>query len=226
MNESPEATSPASIAATVAAIRERLRMIDEIDRGTADMVERLAEAVRSSAEVRAQASLDIAAAIDRLERSISARDAAQRAAMLALQQEVAVAHTRALGVGEALTGLELELAGLQARLSEDESTPVTPQPDGEPPASPNPMQPLPAATTHFIEVEQIPTAGAALSIQRFVAELPGVVAATTREYAAGLLRLEVRTRGAFDPANLLGWPGGKLELVEQDERALLYRLAG
>ncbi|MCC6792140.1 MAG: hypothetical protein IT336_10655 [Thermomicrobiales bacterium] len=222
MSQPPAMSPSSSVPVEIATLRERLRLIDEIDRGTVEMVERLAEAVRGSAEVRAQATLEIAGAIDRLERTILARDAAQRDALLALHQEVAAAHTRAMGVGAALSGLERELTGLQARFDEPQAeTSDEPPAAGETVAS---MPPLPAASSFFIEVEQVPSAGAALSIQRFVSELPGVVAATTREYAAGLLRLEVRARGECDPSQLGRWPGGRLELAARDGDALLFRV--
>src|SRR4051794_5017514 len=75
--------------------------------------------------------------------------------------------------------------------------------------------PQPAATSVITAVEQVPSASVAFSIQRFGAGLPGVVAATTREYAAGRLRLEVMSRGAIRADDIGLWPGGRLEVVEQ-----------
>jgi hypothetical protein len=221
MSQTETTPSGDVVANELARLRDRLKIVDEIDRSTTEMVVRLAEAVRSSAEVRAQANLEISASIDHLERSVKERDSKRRDVMLALQQEVALAHARAGGVGVALTGLESELSGLQARLTESEAG-IDNSPD-EAPAAPK-LQPLPSAESIFIEIDRVPTAGAALSLQRFVAELPGVVAATTREYAAGLLRLEVRTRGPFDPANLLAWPGGVLEVETRESDALVFQL--
>jgi len=70
----------------------------------------------------------------------------------------------------------------------------------------------------------VPSATVALSIQRFVAGLPGVVAATTREYAAGQLRLEVMSRGAIRADEIGLWPGGRLVVVEQAENGISFRV--
>lgn len=234
----PSAGRSGEIRTELTALRDRLRLVDEIDRQTTEMVERLAEAVRSSAEVRAQANLEIAASLERLERLVTAREERQRAAMTALKQDITVTHARAVEFGAALMGLERELAGLQARLAEaDVQTAPATAPGGAPaiaservkastpePASGVPMPPLPSAASVFVEVERVPSAGAALSIQRFVSELPRVVAATTREYAAGHLRLEVRTRGLIDIAELQEWPGGRFELVAQEADTILLRI--
>jgi hypothetical protein len=225
------------IKAELAALRDRLRLVDEIDRQTTEMVERLAEAIRSSAEVRAQANLEIGASLERLERVVFEREARQRETVAALRQDMTVVHARAIGLGAAVTGLESNLAGLQARLAEAEvSAPAAdsgiasaaePHPAESPPPEPAfgvPMPPLPSAASIFVEVEHVPSAGAALSLQRFVSELPAVVAATTREFASNHLRLEIRTRGPINIGELQGWPEGRLELVKQDTDTVLLRI--
>lgn len=228
------ATGMGDLSTEFSVLREGLRLIDEIDRQTIDMVERLAEAVRTSGGVRARASLEIAASIERLERLIDDRDVRQRELMVSLQQDVTVAHARALSLGAAIDGLERKFTGMEDRLVDGETAPSDAGGEmaadgaaGSQPAAPEterPVPPLPTAGSLFVEVERVPSAGAALSIQRYVSQLPRVVAATTREYAAGHLRLEVRARGPIDSAEFLGWPGGRLELVAQEADSFWFRI--
>jgi hypothetical protein len=233
----PSRGGSGEIEAELAVLRDRLRLVDEIDRQTTEMVERLAEAIRSSAEVRAQANLEIGSSLERLERVLTEREARHRETVAALRQDVTVVHARAIGLGAAVTGLESNLAGLQARLAGAEvsataaDTGMAPAAEPHPVESPLPgpalgvpMPPLPSAASIFVEVERVPSAGAALSIQRFVSELPAVVAATTREFSSSHLRLEIRTRGPIDVGELQRWPEGRLELVKQDVDSVLLRI--
>jgi hypothetical protein len=223
----------------LAGLRARLRILEEIDEQTTEMVVRLAEAVRSSAEVRAQASLDIAVSLDRVERLLADHDRRQRMVMRGIQQDVTVAQARVVGLASIANGLEAAFLGLQERLAQAETQETTdggpvdppiaiPTPIAAPTTVPQnaPAGPRPAASSFMVEFEQVPSASAALSIQRFITELPGVVAATTREYAGGHLRLEVRTRGAVSMNEIGTWPGGRLEVVGQSQGRITYRVVG
>jgi hypothetical protein len=75
-----------------------------------------------------------------------------------------------------------------------------------------------------VKIDQVPSARVALSIQRFVSALPGVVAATTREYAGGHLRLEVMARGAVQVDEIGRWPDGRLEVVEGAADGVCFRV--
>lgn len=233
---------PGDLAQELAGLRAHLRLLEELDQQTAEMVIRLADAVRSSNEVRAQVSLEVAAALGRVERLVAERNQRQREALAAFRQDVTVAHSRAVGLATMVQSIEQEIRALQARLAAAESAAEgDDEPAAEPeetePAEPDtssesrpeaprsmPAGPQPAASSILVEVEEVPSASAALSFQRFVAGLAGVVAATTREYAAGHLRLEVRTRGPVGAAELTRWPDGELEILESSAGTIRLRM--
>ena len=253
--ESPPPDSETTTAAQddlgreLAAVGSHLRLVDELDQQTADMVIRLADAVRSSTEVRAQVGLEIGASLERIERLLAERQQRQRDAVTSLRDEIAQVHARAVGLATAVRDLDQDMTSLGARLSEASGEPaaeadesaasrapdlpdnpaneavedVGDAPEPTPIAGPR-AKPQPAATSVVIAVEQVPSASVALSIQRFVAGLPGVVAATTREYAAGQLRLEVMSRGAIRVDEIGLWPGGRLEVVEQAADGISFRV--
>jgi hypothetical protein len=236
-------------AGELAAVRSHLRLVDELDQQTADMVIRLADAVRSSTEVRAQVGLEIAASLERIERLLNDRRQRQRDAIAALRDDVLQTQARAVELAMAVRGLEQEMTSLDNRLSEASAEPAAHTEELLPAAVSDqaneaggdtgetahesstptlidtpPVVPQPAATSVVIAVEQVPSATVALSIQRFVAGLPGVVAATTREFAAGQLRLEVMSRGAIRVDEIGLWPGGRLVVVEQAENGISFRV--
>jgi len=59
-----------------------------------------------------------------------------------------------------------------------------------------------------VVVHGVPRAAAALSLQRHLAGLPAVAAVEAREYAGGVLRLQVETRAPLAVDDLRGWEEG------------------
>ena len=57
-------------------------------------------------------------------------------------------------------------------------------------------------------VHGVPRAAAALSLQRHLAALPAVEAVEAREYAGGVLRLQVQTRAPLAVDDLRAWEEG------------------
>jgi len=88
--------------------------------------------------------------------------------------------------------------------------PIAPRADGAD-AVPIPTRTEPAqgdASPVTVLVHGVPRAAAALSLQRHLAALPHVEAVEAREYAAGILRLQVLARRPLAVADLDGWEAG------------------
>jgi hypothetical protein len=54
-------------------------------------------------------------------------------------------------------------------------------------------------------VHGVPSARAALSLQRFVASLPQVAAVSAREFIGGVLRLDAQVRDQLEAAQFVTW---------------------
>jgi hypothetical protein len=63
-----------------------------------------------------------------------------------------------------------------------------------------------------VVVHGVPSARAALSLQRFVSSLPQVAAVSAREFIGGVLRLDVRVHGQLETAQFLTW--GDVHAIE------------
>jgi hypothetical protein len=76
-------------------------------------------------------------------------------------------------------------------------------------------------------VQGVPRAAAALSLQRHLAALPHVEGVEAREYAEGVLRLQVTSGGPLTLDDLRGWDGGSgLEPVHVQGDVIEVRLPG
>lgn len=200
----------------LAALRLQLRILDDIDLQTNDMVDKLMATVRSLVELRAKTSLDIAGAIERIEALADAREAAQRRLLLDLRGDIARTQQTAGELAAATAALDRSYQALQERIAAELAPPRPPAPP-EPTAAPPPATPRPDAETITLRFENVDSAATALSLQRFVSRVPGVTAVTGRQYVGTDLRLDAAIRGELFYDDLLDWPGGELTLLGATE---------
>lgn len=179
-------TPPADLAAELARTRDRVAFYESFDTVIQDNIVRSAELLRQAAAEREKATR--AASDARLE--LDRRAAAQGR----LWDEL----------GAELAAIQERLAVIAGRLANARDG-VVGTPDGG--SSATTAAAAPAASTTLI-VHGVPRAAAALSLQRHLADLPYVEAVEAREYAAGVLRLQVVARAPLALEDLRRWEGG------------------
>jgi hypothetical protein len=107
---------------------------------------------------------------------------------------------------------------------------AAPAPEAERPEqpAPAPVAPAPSAIsrTTILLVHGVPRATTALSLKRYLEGLSHVRAVEPREFAEGILRLQVTGQRPLEIADLSGWPEGQgLEAIHVREDLLEVRLA-
>lgn len=166
----------------VRSLRERLAFYEGFDLLIQDNVAHARELFRLAAHEREAAST----ATDR-----ARRDAGQREVYLRSELEAIAADLNELA--QAVETLSRRVA--RTLLGE--------------PAGPNSWHtPRDVAAEHptmAVVVHGVPSARAALSLQRFVASLPQVAAVSAREFAGGVLRLDARVQDRLHVDQFLTW---------------------
>jgi hypothetical protein len=153
----------------VRALQERLAFYEGFDLLIQDNVAHARELFRLAAQERETA----ANAIDR-----ARREAGQQETHLRVELE---------RIASDLNELALGVEALSRRVARALGTPANAN-GWESPAEMRPEQPV------AVVVHGVPSARAALSLQRFVASLPQVATVSAREFAGGVLRLDVRAQ--------------------------------
>lgn len=104
---------------------------------------------------------------------------------------------------------------------------VEPEPSGGPAGFDAPA--ISAARSVDVLVHGIPRASVAISLQRYLKNLPGITTVETREFAEGVLRLGVITSNPAGLAlsDLTDWPdGGDLTVLNEHDSVLELSLCG
>jgi len=167
----------------VRALQERLAFYEGFDRLIQDNVAHARELFRLAAQEREAA----ATAVDQ-----ARRDAGRRETHLRGELEQIASDLRQLSqfveamsdrVAGALGESALENSWTESALTADLST----------------EQPV------ALVVHGVPSARAALSLQRFVASLPQVASVSAREFFGGVLRLDARVQDRLEAAQFLAW---------------------
>jgi hypothetical protein len=167
----------------VRALQERLAFYEGFDRLIQDNVAHARELFRLAAQEREAA----ATAVDQ-----ARRDAGRRETHLRGELEQIASDLRQLSqfveamsdrVAGALGEPALENSWTESALTADLST----------------EQPV------ALVVHGVPSARAALSLQRFVASLPQVASVSAREFFGGVLRLDARVQDRLEAAQFLAW---------------------
>jgi hypothetical protein len=166
----------------VRTLQERLAFYEGFDRLIQDNVTHARELFRLAAQEREAA----ATAIDQ-----ARHDAGQREAHLRGELELIATDLKQISqIVEALAGRVARALG--EPVSQNGSTESTmAEMRGE--------QPL------ALVVHGVPSARAALSLQRFVASLPQVADVSAREFVDGVLRLDARVRDRLEVVQFLAW---------------------
>jgi hypothetical protein len=172
-----------TVAQQVRALQERLAFYEGFDRLIQDNVAHARELFRLAAQEREAA----ATAVDQ-----ARRDAGRRETHLRGELEQIASDLRQLSqfveamsdrVAGALGESALENSWTESALTADLST----------------EQPV------ALVVHGVPSARAALSLQRFVASLPQVASVSAREFFGGVLRLDARVQDRLEAAQFLAW---------------------
>jgi hypothetical protein len=212
----------------MANLRGQFQFLEDVDLQTSDLVTRLAETIQTLVELRAKTSLDIVASMQRIEDLATAQVEQQRSLLAALQGDLAAARYSMAGIAGVTTSLQQSYEGLRERIARQmaDLTPVSPEPEVEAPTlqvvspAPPPRRTLvaqPTADTIMMRFTNVDSPATALSLQRFVSRIPGVLAVTGREFGGTRLDLRVDIRGELIYDDLMDWPGGELAFVETAE---------
>jgi hypothetical protein len=212
-----DSSDPAELRVLLARARERLSFYEGFDRVIAENVRRSGELMLESISMRDQVA-DRAALNDRRVR------------------EQAVASLAALEAG--FDNLRVHLDSLAGHLADlhqslDQDTAVDRQVDHGQPAthesslavSPDPVNVLPGDwdSPQVIEViaHHVTKAASALALQRYLGSLDPVVGVEAREFAEGVLRLQVTARRPLERAELTAWTGGGAVTVLQQQPTVI-----
>jgi hypothetical protein len=203
----------------IEALRARFSTIDDIDARTTEMFERITSVLRDSSEERAQASIEIATGLRRLEENLAADRRRQIEMMQALHADAESARLRIEEVLQAVAALGAQVTGLQARVS-----PLDEPDDSKlQPVAP-PVSPLGAVQSWTVMFDEVPTASVALTLQHHLESLPSVLSVASVAFADGHLEFALRSRGALAGSNIAAWDGGILEILDEAPFAIRARL--
>ena len=172
-----------SLAHQIRVLQERLAFYEGFDRLIQENVAHARELFRLAAQEREAA----AAAIVQ-----TRRDAGRREALLRGELEQ---------IASDLSQVSRMVETLSSRVSRALGEPAL-QNDGTEPASGDDP---PGEQAVAVVVHGVPSAGTALSLQRFVASLPQVADVSAREFVGGVLRLDARARDSLGAAQFLAW---------------------
>lgn len=193
-----ESTDPAELRALLARARERLSFYEGFDRLISENIRRSGELMLETLSIRDQ----VAAGSSRAERerlAVELDDVARR-----------------IGEIDAMVrDLAARVSTLREGLGGQPPTPApappapTPQPDV---AEAHATDDWPAPRSIDVIAHQVPRATDALALQQYLAGLEPVARVEAREFAEGILRLEVISRRPLRAGDLAGW-GGTLPLA-------------
>ena len=230
---------PAELRTLLDRARERLIFYESYDRIIGENIRRTGELMLDSIAVREQATAQA-------ERADHAQ--AQLEAQIAANQREQQTLTQSLGdeldvLQSALDRLRHRLdsapSGRDPRPTTDQQGPVSPaSPDSATPDDPGmedaagavqsgiappPSPSVVAGEPVLIDViaQGVSTAATALSLQRFLGELDAVIGVEAREFAEGILRLQVTANRSLSGADLAAWTDGPGWKVSQEQPRIL-----
>jgi hypothetical protein len=174
---------PETLAQQVRTLQERLAFYEGFDRLIHDNVAHARELFRLAAQEREAA----ATAIDQARHATGRREAHLRGEL----EQIASELSQLSLIVEALTNRVTQALGEPANQNGWTESPPTGSPRRE--------------KSVAVVVHGVPSARAALSLQRFVASLPQVVDVSAREFIGGVLRLDARVRDQLGAAPFLTW---------------------
>jgi hypothetical protein len=174
---------PETLAQQVRILQERLAFYEGFDRLIHDNVAHARELFRLAAQEREAA----ATAIGEVRYETSRREAHLRGEL----EQIASDLSQLSLIVEVLTNRVAQALGEPASLNGSMESPLNADPD--------------SAKSIAVVVHGVPSARAALALQRFVASLPQVIDVSAREFIGGVLRLDARVRDQLGAAPFLTW---------------------
>lgn len=226
-------------------LRRRLAFYEGFDDLIQQNISRSGDLLRFAAQRQAEAERELAAEREDLTRAA----AAQRDALDALAADLAILRR---GMDALAARLETARAGCDRIVAQQHGSvaapaapaPASAQPAATMPGSQTPPQSVPASNqdrlatpapagsqdrddrrSGSVIVHGIAGVEDARSYQTWLASRPGVQSVTPREFAAGILRLDVAA-APFPGTDAAGWPGHALEVVDLGPGATVLRLRG
>jgi hypothetical protein len=191
---------PESLEQEIRVLRERLAFYEGFDRLINENVAHARELFRLAAQEREAGSAEV----DRVRRESGRRVAELRAELESIAADVG-------GLAEAVEALSARMAGVLGELGESTG--------GEEPAESG------GALAVAVVAHGVSTAGDALSLQRFVASLPQVAGVTAREFAGGVLRLDVRVHDRLRVDQFRTWePARRVESLTERANVIEFEL--
>lgn len=204
-----DSTDPDLLRALLQRARERLSFYEGFDRVIAENVRRSGELMLETLSVREQVAAGAGLGDPRERERVTACLGEIDAGLVALRGQLDVLATQ---VAELRTSLQ---PGIE---------PLTPAP-AAPLRAPNPVAAVTKATAapawdspQVVEViaHAVPKAATALSLQRHLGALDQVAGVEAREFAEGVLRLQVTARQPLAGTDLTAWTeGGPVTVLQQ-----------
>ncbi|MGH2558810.1 MAG: hypothetical protein ACRDJH_07080 [Thermomicrobiales bacterium] len=219
----------------LARLRERVAFYESFDRVIAENVARSGDLLRQAMETRSSATSDLTTAQEETERQRLQELSRQRGLLSALLDDViqlqGQAERLARRVADALDEVESELpigefpAPRAPVTATTDETPRSAQPvDPDSPAVAI-AEPTTGPRMLTVLAHCLPDAAAAKSLREHLAGLAQVSAVEPREFAEGVLRLDVTTSEPLLVADLRGWTiGGAFEPVTERDDLIEIRL--
>lgn len=228
----------AELRALLERARERLIFYESYDRIIGENIRRTGELMLESIAVREQAKAQAERA-DTAQAELDARIASSEREHQALVNSIRYElDTLQAGLDRLRTRLDAAAdgadppppAGRSAAPAPTEAPPAesapaedTPEDEASQPASAPSIQDPVAGNPFPIDViaQGVGSAATALSLQRFLGELEGVIGVEAREFAEGILRLQVTAHRPLSGNDLAGWPDGRGLRVSQEQPRIL-----
>ncbi|MBA2277415.1 MAG: hypothetical protein H0W06_06585 [Chloroflexia bacterium] len=209
---------PAILKQRLSRARERLGFYESFDRIIQENIRRSGELMLEAIALREQAQASVVDADERMEREqrLSAREAHVSTLLADLQERIGQARSVLDGLDEQIRSALPDLIGETV-------------PGAAPPAAPEPDLSTTEAAVAAVEeprvvevlVHGVPRAAVALSLQRHLGTLAHVVTVEAREFAEGILRLQVTTVRQLGAADLAGWGEGETATVLRADPSVL-----
>ena len=220
---------PAELRALLDRARERLIFYESYDRIIGENIRRTGELMLESIAVREQAKAQAEradAAQAQLDAQIESSRNEHQALVASLRDEL---DTLQAGLDRLRKRLDTTPAGARPSSANPPASPVPPPPEITPEAAASPASPPPASQGEEaseplridVIAQGVTSATTALSLQRFLGKLNGVIGVEAREFAEGILRLQVTAHRPLSGGDLGGWPDGAGLRVSQEQPRIL-----
>ncbi len=220
---------PAELRVLLDRARERLLFYESYDRIIGENIRRTGELMLESIAVREQAKAQAERA-NATHAALNARIESSRnehqALVASLRDEL---DTLQAGLDRLRSRLDASPGDAEPASEGPQASPVPSPSEANPEALTTPPAPPPSARDDEageplridVIAQGVASAATALSLQRFLGALKGVIGVEAREFAEGILRLQVTAHRPLSGGDLAGWPDGAGLRVSQEQPRIL-----